>query len=63
MTGDDRVHSGSYTRHASYPHWPGMLYDCPACEAECFCEEGFVCIACATMLDEMREEEFKCKKG
>lgn len=20
--------------HADYPHWPGTLYDCPACEAE-----------------------------
>jgi len=18
--------------HADYPHWPGTLYDCPACE-------------------------------
>jgi len=24
-------------RHADYPHEPGQLYDCPACEAQCFC--------------------------
>lgn len=25
--------------HASYPHEPGTLYDCEACETECFCWE------------------------
>lgn len=25
--------------HASYPHDPGTLYDCPACEGQCFCVE------------------------
>lgn len=23
--------------HADYPHEPGTLYDCPACESRCFC--------------------------
>lgn len=23
--------------HSDYPHEPGRLYDCPACEAECWC--------------------------
>jgi hypothetical protein len=23
--------------HADYPHHPGALYDCPACEARCWC--------------------------
>jgi len=22
------------TDHIDYPHWPGTLYDCPACEAQ-----------------------------
>lgn len=23
--------------HVNYPHEPGRLYDCPACEARCHC--------------------------
>lgn len=23
--------------HVNYPHHPGYLYDCPACEAKCHC--------------------------
>ena len=26
--------------HADYPHQPGRLYDCPACEAACHCTQG-----------------------
>lgn len=26
--------------HVNYPHEPGYLYDCQACEAECHCEPG-----------------------
>lgn len=26
--------------HVDYPHWPGYLHDCPACEARCFCTAG-----------------------
>lgn len=26
--------------HADYPHVPGYLYDCPACEASCHCSPG-----------------------
>jgi hypothetical protein len=33
--------------HADYPHEPGTLYDCPACEAACFCTDGFQCVHCA----------------
>lgn len=25
--------------HADYPHEAGCLYDCTACEANCFCDE------------------------
>lgn len=24
--------------HVNYPHEPGRLYDCPACEAQCHCD-------------------------
>lgn len=27
--------------HADYPHEPGRLYDCPACEAKCHCTPGY----------------------
>lgn len=27
-------------RHADYPHEPGRLFDCPACEAQCHCAPG-----------------------
>jgi len=37
--------------HADYPHEPGTLYDCPACEAACFCADGFVCIHCAILAE------------
>lgn len=26
--------------HAAYPHAPGRLHDCPACEAKCHCVAG-----------------------
>lgn len=30
----------SREKHADYPHEPGRLYDCPACEARCHCTPG-----------------------
>lgn len=27
------------TEHVDYPHWPGTLHDCPACEAQMAEEE------------------------
>jgi len=39
--------------HVDYPHMPGMLYDCEACEAECFCTPGCVCIHCSDRLIEV----------
>jgi len=33
--------------HVDYPHEPGTLYDCEACEQECFCSYTLTCIACA----------------
>lgn len=38
-------------RHDLYPHVPGTLYDCPACEDTCFCDE-----VKADREDEYREE-------
>lgn len=35
--------------HADYPHQPGTLYDCPACESACFCIGGSACVHCATV--------------
>lgn len=32
--------SGETIEHVAYPHFPGRLYDCLACEAECFCTPG-----------------------
>jgi len=29
--------------HVDYPHEPGYLYDCPACEAACHCA-GAACV-------------------
>lgn len=36
--------------HVDYPHMPGTLWDCLACETECHCDPstGFVpCLSCA----------------
>lgn len=33
--------------HADYPHQPGTLYDCAACEDRCFCKGVFECVYCA----------------
>jgi hypothetical protein len=35
------------SRHADYPHAPGALYDCPACETTCFCGGDGSCVSCA----------------
>jgi hypothetical protein len=32
---------GPEPQHADYPHEPGRLYDCPACEARCHCTPGY----------------------
>ncbi len=35
-------------QHSDYPHEPGTLHDCAACEAECFCDPGSTaCVHCA----------------
>jgi hypothetical protein len=36
--------------HVDYPHEPGTLYDCEACESECFCEgdgTDWLCLFCS----------------
>lgn len=44
--GDDGImhnreseHRDNEVKHADYPHMSGALYDCPVCEATCFCDE------------------------
>jgi hypothetical protein len=32
---------GTGLQHADYPHEPGRLYDCPACEDHCHCIPGY----------------------
>lgn len=40
--------------HANHPHLLGTLYDCPACESECFCDdESTKCVYC-----DITSEEF-----
>lgn len=42
-------------KHVDYPHWPGHLYDCLACESECYCQTGSAqCVYCNN-LDEQEE--------
>lgn len=31
---------GTKLEHVDYPHFPGRLYDCPACDASCHCKPG-----------------------
>lgn len=34
--------------HAGYPHEPGTLYDCYACENHCYCDDNSeTCVYCA----------------
>lgn len=45
--------------HVNHPHRPGYLYDCPACEAECFCDAdsgSTCCIFCSNENDRLLEE-------
>lgn len=33
--------------HADYPHTPGSLWDCAACEENCYCRPGqTMCVHC-----------------
>lgn len=35
-------------QHVDYPHEPGRLYDCTACESQCYCvAEEEPCVYCA----------------
>lgn len=37
---DVRILEASPLEHVNYPHEPGRLYDCPACDAACHCRPG-----------------------
>lgn len=42
-------------RHAAYPHLAGSLFDCPACEAVCYCKPDEThCVHCS-IADETRD--------
>lgn len=44
--------------HADYPHAPGYLYDCVACERECHCDGiGEMCVHCAITEELLRAWE------
>lgn len=49
--------------HIAYPHIAGYVYDCPACEAACFCgpavAEGTAtpCVFCLTDWDDVELTE------
>jgi len=48
--------------HADYPHEPGRLYDCGACEAQCHCtgDPGHVqCVFCAILTEEVLRDEMR----
>ena len=48
MANTERGPTANGTRHISYPHHPGEIYDCPACESQCFCEPGMSeCVYCS----------------
>jgi hypothetical protein len=32
--------------HVDYPHNPGTLYNCPACEGNCYCDDVGLCLHC-----------------
>ena len=34
------VYTVTELTHVNYPHEPGRLYDCPACESSCHCKPG-----------------------
>lgn len=40
-----RAYHVRYIYHVDYPHEPGYLPDCPACEAVCWCDgESAECV-------------------
>ena len=44
------------TEHADYPHDPGTLYDCQACEESCYCGVSHSpCVYCALFEHEARD--------
>lgn len=37
---EDQAKNVAWLEHADYPHNPGYLHDCGACEAKCHCTAG-----------------------
>jgi hypothetical protein len=42
----EEFHEAQHEHHVDYPHEPGRLYDCPACEARCHCDPDPGTTAC-----------------
>lgn len=50
--------------HAGYPHVPGYLYDCEACEHTCHCTDGgTVCVHCALCKETTCADDECARKG
>lgn len=46
------THPTDVARHSEYPHLFGALFDCPACEARCYCRPGETeCVHCAIVAE------------
>lgn len=52
--------------HVDYPHFPGTLFDCTACEAVCHCDpddiitlgdERIMCVHCEIKFENMTPDE------
>lgn len=50
--------STSAIPHANYPHEPGRLHSCPACEARCFCDTDPGTTECIFSGDHQWTKEF-----
>lgn len=51
----EETHCPQSIQHGDYPHYPGTLYDCRACEANCFCTDGVPCVYCALVSEPTTE--------
>src|SRR5262249_38710914 len=48
----NHVRQPAPVEHADYPHEPGQLYQCLACESRCYCFSGdWQCVYCATLAE------------
>jgi hypothetical protein len=43
--------SVEHGEHIGEAHEPGTGMDCPVCEAQCFCWDGFICVSCEAEME------------